>query len=59
MGCYKAEIVLVFFLAVLFIGVVWLIVQTFGDFLSPPLLLIIIGLTGIVIFYFYKRITGG
>ncbi|MEM3660001.1 MAG: hypothetical protein QXU11_06270 [Thermoproteota archaeon] len=58
MGGDKAEIVLVFFLAVLFIGVIWLIVQTFGDFLSPPLLLIIIGLTGIVIFYFYRRIAG-
>ncbi|MCX8183632.1 MAG: hypothetical protein N3F08_04365 [Crenarchaeota archaeon] len=54
----KADIVLVFFLAIVFIGVVWLIVQTFGDFLSPPLLLIIIGLTGIVIFYFYRRIAG-
>ncbi|MBS7654302.1 MAG: hypothetical protein QW797_06750 [Thermoproteota archaeon] len=54
----KAGIVLVVFLAILFIGIVWLIVQTLGDFLSPPLLLIIIGLTGIIIFYIYRRIAG-
>ena len=55
----KAGIVLVVFLTILFIGIIWLIVQTLGDFLSPPLLLIIIGLTGIIIFYLYRRITGG
>jgi len=54
----KAGIVLVVFLAILFIGIIWLIVQTLGDFLSPPLLLIIIGLTGIIISYLYRRITG-
>lgn len=54
----KAGIVLVVFLTILFIGIIWLIVQTLGDFLSPPLLLIIIGLTGIIIFYLYRRITG-
>ncbi|MEM2930804.1 MAG: hypothetical protein QW797_08115 [Thermoproteota archaeon] len=58
MGGGKAGVVLVIFLAILFVGIVWLIVQTFREFLSPPLLLIIIGLTGIIIFYFYRRIAG-
>lgn len=59
MGSDKAGIVLVVFLAILFIGIVWLIVEKLGDFLSPPLLLIIIGLAGIIIFYLYRKITGG
>ena len=58
MSSDKAGFVLVVFLAILFIGIIWPIVQTLGDFLSPPLLLIIIGLTGIIIFYLYRRITG-
>ncbi|MBO3809075.1 MAG: hypothetical protein FGF48_01420 [Candidatus Brockarchaeota archaeon] len=58
MGSSRAEFMLVIFLAILFVGIIWLIVQTFREFLSPPLLLIIIGLTGIIIFYFYRRIAG-
>ncbi len=58
MGSSRAEFMLVIFLAILFVGIIWLIAQTFREFLSPPLLLIIIGLTGIIIFYFYRRIAG-